>query len=223
MSGWLALVGGAEWTPGCDIDAELIAGAGGAGVEVLVLPTAAAFERPELAVATATAWLTPMGARVTGLYVLNRADAHDPANIAAVRSAGFVYLSGGSPLHLRAVLKQTPLWDALVAAHNDGAVLAGSSAGAMVLGDPMVDPRGGAYTLGLGLVANLAVLPHADTWSPEKVHRTLKLAPAGVAVALVGERAALVRAPDGTWSSRGQVTVQGRTGEIALSAISPSD
>ena len=30
----------------------------------------------------------------------------------------------------------------------------------MVLTDPMVDPRGGALTLGLGLVDNLTVVPH---------------------------------------------------------------
>ena len=30
----------------------------------------------------------------------------------------------------------------------------------MVLTDPMVDPRGGALTLGLGMVDNLTVVPH---------------------------------------------------------------
>ena len=89
--------------------------------------------------------------------------------------ARFIYLGGGSPLHLRSVLKDSPAWRALVEAWQDGAVVAGSSAGAMVLGDPMVDPRG-ALTLGLGLVGHLAVLPHYDTWSEEKAHRTVQLA-----------------------------------------------
>ena len=59
-------------------------------------------------------------------------------------------------------------------------MLAGSGAGAMVLCDPMVDPRGGAFTLGLGLVAQMAGRARADTWSEDKLHRTLQLAPAGV-------------------------------------------
>ena len=52
--GPLALVGGDEWHPGCEFDAELLAASG--GDDVLVLPTAAAYEHPEKAVDFATAW-----------------------------------------------------------------------------------------------------------------------------------------------------------------------
>ena len=83
-------------------------------------------------------------------------------------------------MHLRSVLKDSPVWDALVAAWQRGAVLAGSGSGAMVLCDPMVDPRGGAFTLGLGLIAQLAVIPHHDTWSEDKAKRTLRIAPDGL-------------------------------------------
>ena len=53
MSGPLALVGGMEWRDGCTFDRELLEASG--GDEVLVLPTAAAYEHPERAVETATA------------------------------------------------------------------------------------------------------------------------------------------------------------------------
>ena len=92
--GVLALVGGAEWTPGCDFDAELLAASG--GDEVLVLPTAAAYEHPERTVMTAGTWFETLGARVEGLMVLSRADAEDEGAAAVVRRARFVYLSGGS-------------------------------------------------------------------------------------------------------------------------------
>src|SRR5439155_933128 len=82
------------------------------------------------------------------------------------------------------------------AAWDDGAVLAGSSAGAMVLCDPMVDPRGGAFTLGLALVAQLAVIPHHDHWSEEKARRTIDLAPEGLPIVGIDERTALLRDPD---------------------------
>ncbi len=206
MSGPLALVGGDEWHGGCTFDRTLLDASG--GNEVLVLPTAAAYECPDHAVATATSWFDGLGGKVRGLDVLSRGDAIDPDNAATVRGARFVYLSGGSPLHLRSVLKGTPVWEALRAAWDDGAVVAGSSAGAMVLCDPMVDPRGGAFTVGLGLVTNLAVLAHAEPDVVAAHHRTFDLASGGLAVAAVPERTALVRDPDGTWRAEGEGAVR---------------
>jgi cyanophycinase len=201
MPGPLALVGGAEWREGCTFDRTLLAGSG--ADEVLVLPTAAAYEHPERAVETAEAWFAGLGAKARGLMVLARPDAEHEANVAAIRDARFIYLSGGSPLHLRSVLKDSPAWDALCAAWEGGAVLAGSSAGAMALCDPMVDPRGGAFTLGLGLLAQVAIIPHHDTWSPEKAKRTITLAAKGVPVVAIDERTALIRGRDGTWTVDG--------------------
>ena len=70
----------------------------------------------------------------------------------------------------------------------------------------MVDPRGGAFTLGLGLVENMTIVPHHDNWSEDKAHRTLQLAPKGLIVVGVDERTALVRDPDGGWRAEGAGT-----------------
>ena len=200
MSGTLVLVGGGEWTEGCSFDEGLLAASGGS--EVVVLPTASAYEHPGRLVDAATAWFGALGATVVGLDVLGRTDALDTANVDAVKRARFVYLAGTSPMHLRSVLKDTPLWDALDEGWRNGMVLAGTSAGAMALCDPMVDPRGGAFTLGLGLVEGLSVVPHFDAWSEEKRHRTLQLAPKGLIVVGVEERTALIRGPEG-WRVEG--------------------
>jgi len=199
-------VGGDEWRPGCEFDADLLAASG--GDEVLVLPTAAAYEHPEKAVATAEAWFAGFGARARGLMVLGRAEAQDEANAAIVRASRFTYLGGGSAMHLRSVLKASAVWEALLEAWRDGAVVAGSSAGAMVLTDPMVDPRGGALTVGLGMVEQLAVIPHFGNENAEKVHRSIALAAPGLPVVGVPERTALVRDPDGTWRQTGKGEVQ---------------
>jgi cyanophycinase len=219
MPGTLALVGGAEWRAGCDFDRDLLAASG--GDEVLVLPTAAAYEHPQRAVEEAERWFTELGAKVRGLGVLTRRDALDEANVAPVRDAGLIYLSSGSPMHLRSVLKDSPVWDALLEAWQRGAVVAGSAAGAMVLGDPMVDPRGGALTLGLGLITQLAIIPQHDTWSEDKAKRTLRIAPAGMPLAGIDERTALIRHPDGTWSASGvgRVVVYVDRAEADLSAL----
>lgn len=218
--GDLALVGGAEWSPGCEeIDQQLLEASGTR--EVVVLPTAAAYWHPEQAVQTAASYFSAFGASVKACMVLRRADAEDKEHAGTVRAARFVYLAGGSVLHLRSVLKSSPVWDALVEAWTAGAVLAGSSAGAMVLGDAMVDPRGGALTLGLGLLPQLAVLPHASDWSEEKTHRTVRLASGGLRIAAVDERTALVRSSRGHWHKvgAGNVTVWLDGKQVGLEAL----
>ena len=65
--GMLALVGGGEWQPGCSFDAEFLAASG--SDEVLVLPTAAAYEHPERLVVRAGEWFAPargQGGRADG-------------------------------------------------------------------------------------------------------------------------------------------------------------
>jgi len=201
MSGPLALIGGGEFTDGCTFDAGLLEAAG--ADEVLVAPTGAAYEHPQRSVDRAVEWFATLGVRATGLGLLARPDASDPDVLAAIKGARALYLVGGSPMHLRSVLKDSPAWDALVEAWHAGALVAGSDAGAMVLGDPMVDPRGGAFTLGLGLVANVAVMPGHDHWSSDASHRTLKLSPPDLVIAGVDTATALIRDPDGTWRSEG--------------------
>lgn len=197
--GPLALVGGEEWTQGCGFDAELLRASGGS--KVVVLPTAAAYERPERRVLQAAEWFGELGAEVEGLMVTSRADAQDDGAAAIVGAARFVYLSGGSSLHLRAVLKGSKVFAALCEAWRAGAVVAGAGAGAGVLTDPMVDPRGGALTVGLGLVSGIAVVP--GEVAGEKLHRAVRLASAGLAVVGVPARTALVRRGDGTWHAAG--------------------
>ena len=198
--GPLALVGGGEWSAGCAFDAELLATA--EADDVVVLPTAYAFENPGRHVERATAWFAELGAKVRSLHVLQRSDALDDANAAVVRDAAFVYFAGDSPMHLRSVLKDTPVWEALVAAWRGGAVVAGSGGAGSALLDPMFDPRGGAFTVGLGLVPNLALLPEAEDEVAEHHRRTLELADPGLVLATVQRCTALVL-EGGAWRETG--------------------
>jgi cyanophycinase len=201
----LALVGGGEWSEGCVFDAGFLAASGSS--DVLVLPTAAAYEHPERLVVRAGEWFESLGGRVEGLMVLARADAEDDGAAGVIRKARLIYLAGGSPMHLRSVLKGSKVWAALVEAWQDGAVVVGSSAAAMALTDPMVDARGGGLTIGLGLLSGVAVVPHfGDTHEDshgEKLHRSVLLAPEGTPVAGIPERTALIRDPSGGWRSEG--------------------
>jgi cyanophycinase len=197
-AGPIALLGGGEWTESCRaLDSRLLQLA--ESDEVLIVPTAAAFEHPDRAVDQAAAWFAGLGAQAKGLAVLNRRDAEADENVAAMRVARFVYLADGSPLHLRSVLKGSALFDALLYAHGRGAVIAASGAGATVVCDPMVDPRGGAYTVGLGIVKSLAVFPDHAGAADHRRERSIELQPADAVLVGLDAHTAIVREASGEW------------------------
>lgn len=212
VSGSLALVGGGEWRDGCrEFDAELCSTSG--AEEVVILPTAAAYEQPDRVGERAVAYFDALGIKARVLPVLHRTEAEDPKVAATVRKAKFVYLSDGSPLHLRSVLKDSALFDALLAVYHGGGAVAASGAGATLLCDPMVDPRGGAYTVGLGVVRNLAVFPYHGTAADHLRERSIDLLPSSATLVGIDDQTALILR-DGTWTVAGvgQVTVYGSGG-----------
>ena len=73
-SGFLALVGGDEFMPGNEAHDRLLVEHRAQG-PAYVVPTAAARQRPDLAVATATKWFKALGLDVVELPVLKRSDA----------------------------------------------------------------------------------------------------------------------------------------------------
>jgi cyanophycinase len=201
MTGTIALQGGGPFTANDELDRRLLAGT----ERVVVLPTADAFEQPGQLVDAARAWGELLGVAVEPMMVLTRHDAVD-ADTAALADATAVYLVGDSPIHLRSVLKDTDLLDAIVAVVDRGGVLVGVGGSAAALCDPMTDPRGGAFTIGLGVVSGLALACETEGWSPDHLHRTLTLADVPVAELPAG--AALVHT-DAGWERVGEVTVHG--------------
>jgi cyanophycinase len=218
-SGTLALIGGGEWGEHHRaLDRRLSELSGTA--DVVVLPTAAAFEHPERVGEIAAKHFAPLGVSTTTLPVLNRRDAEDAANVETVAGAKFVYLADGSPMHLRSVLKGSQLYEAMLDAFRGGAVIAASGAAATVLCDPMVDPRGGAYTVGLGFVGNLAVFPYHGTAADHLLARSVELKPPEATLVGIDAETALVREPGPVWSvaGAGVVTVYGADGPTTYAA-----
>lgn len=203
-TGVIALQGGGPFVANDDLDRRLLGVVG--ATKALVLPTADAFEHPERLVAAALTWGERLDIEVEALMVLRRGEATETGVGDIVRAARAVYFVGDQPLHLRSVLKDTPLWDALLEVLANGGLVVGVAGSAAALCDPMVDPRGGAFTLGLGLVANLALVTEAESVSPERLHRTRELANTPLAVLRTGD--ALVRRA-ATWESVGAVEVHG--------------
>jgi cyanophycinase len=203
-------VGSGEYLPVMlEIEGALLEGRPPRYVQI---PTAAALEGPSVLkkwIDLGLAQAERLGVEAVPVAARNREEADDPAFADLVEGAGLVYLSGGDPAYLADTLRGTRLWAAVLAAYENGAALAGCSAGAMALTTWAPSPaqmRGETTTSGLGLVPHLRVLPHFDRmpqWVPAEVMAVMVTAPPGIAVVGVDEDTAIVGGPE-EWEVRGR-------------------
>lgn len=223
MAGPLALVGGDELHPGNEPQDALLAEAADAG-PAYVLATAAARHRPEMAAAHAHEWFARFGLDVVELPVRTKTQARSADIAALARDGTFFYLVGGDPGIVPEVLGGSLVWRGVVEAWLGGAALAGSSAGAMALGawtlirGRVPGDRERRYRDALGLVPNVAVLPHFATFGREWVASAWGGRPSDDVILLgIDERAAAVWS-DGRWRAMGDggVTVISADGERAF-------
>ncbi len=178
----------------------------GTSARLLVAPTAAAFEAPRQAANNGIQHLKRLGARPEVLNLLRREDAENNDLAALVDKTQGIYFTGGDPVHLLETLKESKVWQAIVALAGRGGLVAGSSAGAMVLGGKMWAP-GEGWRDGLGLAPRLAVIPHHATvshrWNAPELARTLS---PGVTLVGIDEATALLL-PDQLVLGEGEVTI----------------
>ena len=108
---------------------------------------------------------------MTGLRPEEREEADDPAAASALQRATGVYLTGGNQSRLASVVAGTRLGDALFLAHDRGAVLAGTSAGASAMASHMVafgrsgstpKNRMAQLSAGLGILQGLVIDQHFE-------------------------------------------------------------
>lgn len=164
MTGLVCLQGGGEFSPGCRaMDADLVRRAAGRVVVSALAGTVGLDYR------TATDNGVRHFRAVGGSEVVAAPDVReDPAGALEVLStARLLVLPGGSPSGLLDVLQETGAGAAVVELLAAGALVMGSSAGAMVLGAWTVLPdrpgAGGMQVVrGLGVVPGVLVVPH---WS----------------------------------------------------------
>jgi cyanophycinase len=172
---------------------------------VAVLPTAEAFENPAALIATSVLWAQRMGVETKLCAVYTRADAREDGFAQIIRDAAAVYVVGDSPIHLRTTLQATVVYEAIEQQIESGIVVAVAGSAA-ALCDPMVDPRGGAFTLGLGLVEDIAVITESETWSHDRLQRCLQLANTTVVQLPTGSALLCVQ---GKWNVDGPAIIHG--------------
>ena len=213
MTGEFGLVGGEEFRSGCEeMDMEIMKASGQDPARVLIIPTAAV-TGPAKAANDGVTHFAKLGGDSSQLMVLHRSQSDDPSFVQLGSQTGLnpgvVYFTGGSPDHLLTTLVNSQLLRSIMDAVAGGAVLVGSSAGAMVMGSLMRRPRGGGWVEALGIVPGVAVLPHHERSDPKVTSRELQTqVPADITVLGIDARSGCLGRP-GAWRAvgSGNVTV----------------
>jgi cyanophycinase len=215
--GPLILVGSGEFTPAMDeLDRDVLATLGKPRPRVAIVPTASGLEDTSGSWAElGTAHFSALGAEVVPVMVLRRDDARERRWIDALRDVHWVYFSGGRPQHAINALAGTPFWDEVVRLHRSGAVLAGASAGAMMLGEKTYAPddfdaaglpQSVSIREGLGVLGGHFVIPHFDLLAQfprERIQAWITAWPAGFRGLGIDEDTAVVEGTNG-WTVRGR-------------------
>jgi len=164
--GILLLEGGCEFQGKMEEpDKKALALAGGKNAKVVIIPTAAAPDNnSQRAGNNGFKWFRTLGAKtVSALPIIDKESANDPRLSAQLDRANLIYILGGFPGYLNHTLKESRCLNALRVAYEKGAVIAGSSAGAMVLCEWYFDPANKKIQKGIGILKNVILIPHHDT------------------------------------------------------------
>ncbi|MGC8460925.1 MAG: Type 1 glutamine amidotransferase-like domain-containing protein [Candidatus Dormibacteria bacterium] len=153
---------------------------------VAVIPAAAGKE-PD-----AMKWITmaehhyaSLGIDITGIPAFTPEEANSTAWDSALANVDLIYLSGGDPTYLHSILAGSRLWTTILSRVHTGVILAGSSAGAMVLGSsipkniraPSINATPPEWVPAF-LLVRLTIFPHFDRWQ-DASHRLNLLTEAG--------------------------------------------
>ncbi len=202
--GILVLEGGAEFGGRMsEPDLRSLELAGGMDSPVRIIPAAAAPDQNHVRAGNnGLRWFKSMGARdVEVVHVIDRLSATDGKLVRSLREARLVYLLGGFPRHLGETLQGSAAWKAVLEAWEEGAVIAGSSAGAMVLCGHYYDPYEKRLLEGLNLLPNACVLPHHNASGRKWAETVRGLLPEATLIG-IDEATGIIR-EGGSWTVYG--------------------
>ena len=216
----LVLVGSGEYLPEVDqIDLALFERIK-EPVKVVCLPTAAGKESEQ----SIQSWMdkgvnhyTRLGVEVEALPVVDQKSARDAGMAKTIEGANFVYLSGGHPGYLAESLEGSPVWEAILSVHAAGGVVAGCSAGAMIMGERISGPGGNRP--GFNLLPGTVIMPHFDEF-PGMISRFVRLfSQSRLTMVGIDGRTGLV-VDNGRYEvmGQGQVTIMGPQGTEKFAA-----
>ena len=215
MSGTIALVGSGEWLPVMlDVERELLNNQKPVYVQLSTAAGQESSARLEHWQNLAQTQAKTLSVESRWLPVFDNDSANNPEFVEKIKGAGLIYLSGGDPTYLAETLRDSLVWNAIVNEWQNGASLAGCSAGAMALTTWVPKMRikigkNNEDVKGLGLLPNIRVIPHFDRmlgWIPDIITRYLVNTPPGVTLVGIDENTALVGGVN-SWIVKGEQSV----------------
>lgn len=216
MKGLINLVGSGEYLPVMkDVDRYLLdsLNLNGQTPRVACLPTAAGREGDS----SVNRWLNmgvqhfqELGAEVSPVRIIDRDSANDPQWQPILENADLIYFSGGDPSYLYETMKDSRAWNAAQRAWARGAIYAGCSAGAMILGRRMPSFRLAGTQEGFAIVPATYIVPHFDAipgiWKPLLLGLQRQLKNRECLIGL-DENTALIGRLGGEWIVKGKSKV----------------
>jgi cyanophycinase len=208
--GHILLEGGAEF--GGDMaqaDLRALELAGGFDACISIISAAAAPDNNhERAGKNAVRWFRRLGAsQVTALPLIDRLSASNREIADALRRSRLIFMLGGFPYYLARTLADSISWEAILAAYGNGAIIGGSSAGAMVLCERFYDPFTKRVEKGLKLLPETAILPHHNTFGRQWSMTLLPTYPEMLLVGIDEETGMINDGPNGQWQVYGKGSV----------------
>ena len=215
--GIIALAGGNEFRENCEqMDRRLLEVLGGAPkVSVAVLPTAAIKGSPRMAAENGVRHFKRLGAKAYSVMAVTREDGDNPAFVKEIERADMLYIAGGDPWYLLEVLRGSAILAAARRVYERGGMLAGSSAGAMVVAAQMRTQNSDGWLDALDIAQDVAVLPHHEHAESQQVEALLGRLKGGITLLGIEEATACFRADNAQdWEVAGEggVTVYRATG-----------
>lgn len=152
----MAIGGGEDKEKDCRILKEFVRLSGGEQARIAVVTTAT--DSPEEAAAKYKKVFNRLGVEeVRHVSVCERADAMNQESIEAVRQASGLFFTGGDQLHITSLMGGTELQEAILECYKKDLIVAGTSAGAAMMGNSMIvsgesdeNPRSGAVEMAPG-------------------------------------------------------------------------
>jgi cyanophycinase len=190
-------------------DLRALALAGGPDARLSIIPAAAAPDNNhQRAGQNGVRWFKQLGAtRVTALPLIDHSSANDKKIVAELERSQLIYMLGGFPHHLVKTLMDSLSWQAILAAYRKGALVAGSSAGAMALCEHYYDPAGEKVEKGLNLIPGTCILPHHNTFGQSWASHLAGSLPDVLLIGIDEETGMIDDGPQGQWKIYGKGAV----------------
>ena len=193
----ISLVGSGEYLGPMEPVDRLLLGELREPPRVVCLPTAAGAEGKERIAYWSSLGIkhfTRLGANVEALPVIDRDSADDKVLAERIANANFVYLSGGKPGYLYETLTGSLAWEAIISVSETGGILAGCSAGAMIMGEVFFGFTG--WKSGFSLLSGATIIPHFDEFPRSRLNAICAQVPEDLTAIGIDGNTALIKDGD---------------------------